>query len=82
MLCADSLIKHTYITHLKSICVWISILKFSPPLPLNHTLSTLSEVHLDGAIALPDSQFFIIVNGVQAKNKVVWQTLVDISMCK
>ena len=55
---------------------------FFLPLPLNHTLDTLSEVQPDGVVALPDPQLFIIVNGVPTKNKIVWQTLVDVNAIK
>ena len=55
---------------------------FFLPLPLNNTLDTLSEVQPDGVVALPDPQLFIIVNGVPTKNKIVWQTLVDVNAIK
>ena len=55
---------------------------FFLPLPLNHTLDTLSEVQPDGVVALPDPQLSIIVNGVPTKNKIEWQTLVDVNAMK
>ena len=33
-------------------------------------------------VTLPDPELFIILNGVPTKNKVVWQTLVDINVLK
>ena len=54
---------------------------FFLPLPLNKTLETLSEIY-DKKFALPDPELFIILNGVPTKNKVVWQTLVDINALK
>lgn len=55
---------------------------FFLPLPLSKTWDTLSEVELGRAdllVALPDPQLFIIVNGVPTKDKIVWQTLVDVN---
>eukprot|EP00731_Ephydatia_muelleri_P010082 Em0005g668a len=58
---------------------------FFLPLPLNKTWDTLSEVELgrtDLLVALPDPQLYIIVNGVPTKDKIVWQTLVDVNAVK
>ena len=58
---------------------------FFLPLPLNKTWNTLSEVELgrtDLLVALPDPQLYIIVNGVPTKDKIVWQTLVDVNAVK
>ena len=58
---------------------------FFLPLPLNKTWDTLSEVELgrtDLLVALPDPQLYIIVNGVPIKDKIVWQTLVDVNAVK
>ena len=68
---------------------------FFLPLPLNKTLETLSEIHdmvtlpdpelfieIHDMVTLPDPELFIILNGVPTKNKVVWQTLVDINVLK
>ena len=33
-------------------------------------------------MTLPDPELFIILNGVPTKNKVVWQTLVDVNALK
>ena len=54
------------------------------PLPLNKTWDTLSEIELGGSglVALPDPQLYIIVNGVPTKDKIVWQTLVDVNAVK
>ena len=42
---------------------------------------TLSEVQLGGTdlVALPAPQLYIFVNGILTKNKIVWQTLVDVN---
>ena len=53
---------------------------FFLPLPLKKSLETLSEIH--DMVTLPDPELFIILNGVPTKNKVVWQTLVDINALK
>ena len=53
---------------------------FFLPLPLNKTLETLSEIH--DKVTLPDPELFIVLNGVPTKNKVVWQTLIDINALK
>eukprot|EP00731_Ephydatia_muelleri_P005830 Em0003g78a len=57
---------------------------FFLPLPLNKTWDTLSEIELGGSglVALPDPQLYIIVNGVPTKDKIVWQTLVDVNAVK
>ena len=57
---------------------------FFLPLPLNKTWETLSEVHVSETdiVTLPDPELFIILNGVPTKNKVVWQTLVDVNALK
>ena len=57
---------------------------FFLPLPLNKTWETLSEVHVSETdiVPLPDPELFIILNGVPTKNKVVWQTLVDVNALK
>ena len=58
---------------------------FFLPLPLNKTWGILSEVELcrtDLLVALPDPQLYIIVNGVPTKDKIVWQTLVDVNAVK
>ena len=53
---------------------------FFLPLSQNKTLETLSEIH--DMVTLPDPELFIILYGVPTKNKVVWQTLVDINALK
>ena len=53
---------------------------FFLPLPLNKTLETLSEIH--DKVTLPDPELFIILNGVPTKDKVSWQTLIDINALK
>ena len=52
------------------------------PLPLSNTLETLASVEEGGTVALPDPQLYVIVNGVPTKDKVMWQTLVDVKRIK
>ena len=51
---------------------------FFLPLPLEKTLQTLDEA----GEALPDPELYIIVNGVPSKNKVVWQSIVNVEQLK
>ena len=55
---------------------------FFLPLPLNKTMETLGEVGTDTAVPIPDTELYIMVNGVPTKGKVVWQSLVDINVVK
>ena len=53
---------------------------FYLPLPLYNTFETVTGV--EGNASLPDPQLYVIVNGVPTKDKVVWQTLVDVDRIK
>ena len=50
------------------------------PIPLEKTLQTLEEA----GEALPDPELYIIiiVNGVPSKNKLVWQSIVNVEHLK
>ena len=52
---------------------------FFLPMPLEKTLETIEEVANE---ALPDPELYIIVNGQPTKNKVVWQSIVNVEQLK
>ena len=52
---------------------------FVLPLPMEKTLSDLS---VDTMSSLPDPELYILVDGRPTKDKVVWQTLVDVNNVK
>ena len=58
------------------------------PLPLQNTLETLNELELahssisDDVQILPDPELYILLDGQPTKNKVVWQTLLDLHKIK
>ena len=61
---------------------------FFLPLPLQNTLETLNELELahssisDDVQILPDPELYILLDGQPTKNKVVWQTLLDLHKIK
>ena len=59
---------------------------FFLPLPLEKTLKTIDEVHnnesYEGSVGLPDPEFYIIVNGKASKNKILWQSVVNVEHVK
>ena len=52
---------------------------FVLPLPMEKTLSDLS---VDTTSSLPDPELYILVDGRPTKDKVVWQTLMDVNNVK
>ena len=59
---------------------------FFLPLPLQNTLDCLDEVGFgkscENVTGLPDPELYIIVDSRPTKDKVIWQTLVDIDRVK
>ena len=58
---------------------------FFLPLPLDKTLQTIDEVHNksgEGLAGLPDPELYIIVNGKPSKNKILWQSVVNVEHVK
>ena len=55
---------------------------FFLPLPLDKTLKTIDNVENDTTIELPDPELYIIVSGKLSKNKILWQSLVNIAQIK
>ena len=59
---------------------------FFLPLPLEKTLQTIDEVHKnksgEGLAGLPDPELYIIVNGKPSKNKILWQSVVNVHHVK
>ena len=59
---------------------------FFLPLPLEKTLQTIDEVHSnesgEGLAGLPDPELYIIVNGKPSKNKILWQSVVNVHHVK
>lgn len=55
-------------------------------LPLNDTLDKLNalvnNISHDHLVDLPDPELYIIVDGQPTKDKIVWQTLVDVDKIK
>ena len=54
---------------------------FVLPLPMEKTLNDLT-LSVDPVSSLPDPELYILVNGRPTKDKVVWQTLVDVGNVK
>ena len=50
---------------------------FFLPLPMNKTLETLKDVETSNSLA--DPELYIILNGKPTKNRVIWQSLVDVN---
>ena len=59
---------------------------FFLPLPLDKTLDTIDKVHNnksgEGLAGLPDPELYIIVNGKPSKNKILWQSVVNVEHVK
>ena len=55
---------------------------FFLPLPLDKTLKTIDNVENDTTIELPNPELYIIVSGKPSKNKILWQSLVNIAQIK
>ena len=65
---------------------------FFLPLPLKTTLDTLCQVNIanessqsgshDCELQLPNPELYIIVNGLPSKQKVLWQSIVNVSAVK
>ena len=56
------------------------------PLPLQKTLQTIDEMQsnksCEGLAGLPDPELYIIVNGKPSKNKILWQSVVNVEHVK
>jgi len=58
---------------------------FFLPLPLEKTLKTIQEVEKkpgEAMAGLPDPELYIIVNGKPSKNKILWQSMVNVDHIK
>ena len=59
---------------------------FFLPLPLDKTLQTIDEVQSnksgEGLAGLPDPELYIIVNGKPSKNKILWQSVMNVEHVK
>ena len=59
---------------------------FFLPLPLEKTLKTIDEVHNnksgEGLAGLPDPELYIIINGKPSRNKILWQSVVNVEHVK
>ena len=52
------------------------------PLPLDKTLQTIKEVENNTTVGLPDPELYILISGKLSKNKVLWQSLVNVDQVK
>ena len=58
---------------------------FFLPLPLEKTLKTIEEVWKtpgEGMAGLPDPELYTVVNGKPSKNKILWQSIVNVDHIK
>ena len=58
---------------------------FFLPLPLEKTLKTIQEVEKrpgEAMAGLPNPELYIIVNGKPSKNKILWQSIVNVNHIK
>ena len=55
---------------------------FFLPLPLDKTLKTIDNIENDTTKELPDPELYIIVSGKPSKNKILWQSLVNVAQVK
>ena len=55
---------------------------FFLPLPIDKTLSDLEDLSTDHSSLLCDPEVYILVDGHPTKDKVVWQSLVDVEDIK
>ena len=55
---------------------------FFLPLPLDKTLQTIEDVENNTTVGLPDPELYILISGKPSKNKVLWQSLVNVDQVK
>ena len=58
---------------------------FFLPLPLEKTFKTIDKVHnksSEGLAGLHDPELYITVNGKPSKNKILWQSVVNVEHVK
>ena len=55
---------------------------FFLPLPLDKTLQTIEEVENNTTVGLPDPELYILISGKPSKNKVLWQSLMNVDQVK
>ena len=55
---------------------------FFLPLPLDKTLRTIEDVENNITVGLPDPELYILISGKLSKNKVLWQSLVNVDQVK
>ena len=55
---------------------------FFLPLPLDGTLQTIEDVESNASVGLPDPDIYILVSGKPSKNKLLWQSLVNVGHVK
>ena len=55
---------------------------FFLPLPLDKTLQTIEELENNTTVGLPDPELYILISGKPSKNKVLWQSLVNVDQVK
>ena len=55
---------------------------FFLPLPLNKTLETINDINIDKSENLPSPELYSMINGKPAKNKVIWQSIVNVNIVK
>ena len=51
---------------------------FFVPLPLDRTLQTIEDVESNASVGLPDPEIYVLVSGKPSKNKLLWQSLVNV----
>ena len=51
---------------------------FFLPLPLDRTLQTIEAVESNASVGLPDPEIYVLVSGKPSKNKLLWQSLVNV----
>ena len=51
---------------------------FFLPLPLDRTLQTIEDVESNASVGLPDPEIYVLVSGKPSKNKLLWQSLVNV----
>ena len=55
---------------------------FFLPLPLDKTLQTIEDVENITTVRLPDPELYILISGKPSKNKVLWQSLMNVDQVK
>ena len=52
---------------------------FFLPLPFDKTLQTIEDVENSKNMALPDPELYIVVSSKPSKQKVLWQSMINVA---